>query len=916
MTEKKNVSFATNPFPATAVARLSQRKHHRLTVETDALKKMRLEVEDFFANQKGEGKTVCVIGEYGTGKTHLLLETLHSIIDLEDETIHAFYVDAPSDSFLSLYQKRFLPRLERYDVQIRLREIFRQVVIGELESDPIFEKVVSNIRNGKLEVDSVIKQYGLMESNLLQQFSHRLKGIAEDECFSAALFLLNSPIFQEDVWDWLEGNPPTKALQERGITRVIDNDPIALESIGVFAFLLGQEGHKFVLMIDELEKVISSSQEISASTTLAFKKLFEAISKTKALLILSGLQDFYETMPIDAQERVSAIIRPTLLNGKDIVQYIREANFKYTAQKTIEPFSRPVIDYIASISGGNARKTIRICYHAYQIATSENVKVSRKIIQEVTQDQFGTQTEGQVKEEILGVIERMGLAVEHDKRVERSQVDKKTYKLIQITAKADYWIAVGNDNTGIAITHVHDVFSDNDEKQIIDRATNLSYNDDKGIHIASILVVSGFIAESRSVSLSKFFDKVIPYTSREFTDHFESALSGFRIRIEERLKEDKLDLILTRMRQIERQISITNRQLDSLATKSDINTLIQLVRANDTSGFALSPRTRNDELSLEFRRIFNAFDSIDRLILEPLNTLPNRRSSSIYIDFLSSTNGLSQFYLMHGLTMIYYYAQIDTREDEGLVLASVIDINYRLSRGFREAIENSFRNWDYPSFASYVSETSRLRPESILIDAENLIKSLQLLPDRIINLLEKRQVQFDSASSDTLRGEPTEYSNFLVSRFAELNDTFFNIQNGLNTIMQLLLQNPQRFIADKLEERFADDLQLFFYLYRMSFLFIEIVVSRLESSLFDSTIEDLREFCPVFDDILARGSKTHRKSARLGILRYLERTVSVKSMRYQETRDLDDLISEIFDMPRNTYKELDNIHSRYSLGKR
>ena len=396
MNEKKSITSTSNPFPATAVARLSQRKHHRLTLETNALKKIRAEVDSFLTDPKSEGKTICVIGEYGTGKTHLLLETLHSLIDTEDETIHAFYVDAPSDSFLSLYQKRFLPRLERYDVQMRLREIFRQVVITELESDPAFETVVSKIKSGQLETDSVIKQYGLMESNLLLQFSLRLKGIAEDECFSTALYLLNNPVFQEEVWDWLNGNAPTKALQERGITRIIDDDSIALESIGVFAFLLGQEGHKFVLMIDELEKVISSSQEISAATTLAFKKLFEAISKTNALLILSGLQDFYETMPIDAQERVSVIIRPTLLRGKDIVQYIREANSKYLNKKTIEPFNRSIIDYIASISEGNARKIIRICYHAYQIAISENVKITRKIIQEVTQDQFGTQTEDQV----------------------------------------------------------------------------------------------------------------------------------------------------------------------------------------------------------------------------------------------------------------------------------------------------------------------------------------------------------------------------------------------------------------------------------------------------------------------------------------------------------------------------------------
>ena len=102
------------------------------------------------------------------------------------------------------------------------------------------------------------------------------------------------------------GSPPDDALVDRGIKRTLDSDPAVLETIGVLAFLFGRQNHRFVLVIDEMEKVLSHStpRRPDEATVLAFKKLMEAMGKTRALLILGGLPDFLEVLPDDAQQRI------------------------------------------------------------------------------------------------------------------------------------------------------------------------------------------------------------------------------------------------------------------------------------------------------------------------------------------------------------------------------------------------------------------------------------------------------------------------------------------------------------------------------------------------------------------------------------------------------------------------------------
>src|SRR3954471_20055807 len=89
---------SSNPFPASAVAQLSLGAE-LLTIETDAIRLARSQVDSYLSESnrsKQIGNTLAIVGEYGTGKTHIALEIMSLVSAKGDEAYHLFYLDAPS----------------------------------------------------------------------------------------------------------------------------------------------------------------------------------------------------------------------------------------------------------------------------------------------------------------------------------------------------------------------------------------------------------------------------------------------------------------------------------------------------------------------------------------------------------------------------------------------------------------------------------------------------------------------------------------------------------------------------------------------------------------------------------------------------------------------------------------------------
>jgi len=605
--EKPLESEKLNPFPATAVSRLINKGNGLVSIQTDATIKAHQITSSYLESlekskiQENTGQVIAIVGEYGTGKTHLAFQVISEIEEHETSKTDTFYLDAPADSFHALYKDRFFPLLSKSEVIRRIEDYFSDIVADDLSKSELTLATAQALKNRITSPLEVIKKFGLMDSTYRGQLNNELKRITENEDFATAFSLMLRPEFEDAVWEWLKGESPDPSLKDRGINRTLNSDISVLEAIGVFAFLFGQQNYRFILVIDEMEKVLSpSSKSQNKETLLAFKKLMEAIGKTNSMLLLVGLPDFIETLPDDAQQRISSIIRPSSLTSKNVEAYILEAKIKAGLSNGIKPFTKDVVKYISEIAGGNARKVIRLCFHLYRNAVESGINISRAMVREVSREQFETSTNEDIFNEITRVIDLNGWLYEKDNR----------YSLNDKEFSVDFSIPLGEDVCNVFVEN--SILDSSIVKELISKNNSVTEKF-KNKQCLCLLVVNGHIAENLKATLEKAFDRVLMNATRTFSDDLDAILKGMIKRIEEKSDKETLTKVLQRVEQISRQISSLRHEVDEKFERTNLshqaydleNAVLGAFR--NIVGSNVSPRLQNSKANM-------LFDSIDSRI--------------------------------------------------------------------------------------------------------------------------------------------------------------------------------------------------------------------------------------------------------------------------------------------------------------
>jgi Cdc6-like AAA superfamily ATPase len=553
--------WGKNPFPVSAVARFSPLNGESFSIQTPAMAQALAYVDQYLAEESSEsgradkrrkrpvnGNVIAVVGEYGTGKTHLSIELLRRIQSHDDDALHVFYVDAPADNFLALYRDRFFGQLDRRDVFQRVAEYYADVVAEELGESPLTENVARLLADRQASPHEIVQRFGLRESTFQQRLQERLRSITEHEEFGTALGLFMRPEFEAAVWEWLAGHPADPVLQERGIHRTIDDDISALEAIGVFAFLYGRQRHRFVLIVDEFEKVMSreTRSATDGSAVLAFKKMLEVFSQSRSLLVLSGLPDFMEVLPDDARQRIASIVRPTALSFDDACQYVHNALGR--GSEDLAPFSDDSISYLVELAGGNARKVIRLCYHAYEASARSGADVTRAMVREVARQQFEVSTPDDVLSDVARILDSNGLIFERSKRMSKKP-----------SFIADYWLPVGGEDAGCAIKITQSVLHAPEAERLAQAAG--AFQKGRG-NVATVLIVNGYLAEPLANQVNASFSRVMTYSPMRFSEDFSAAISSLVNRLESASNEDRLGLVESKLDQLLRQTQSVRRAVD------------------------------------------------------------------------------------------------------------------------------------------------------------------------------------------------------------------------------------------------------------------------------------------------------------------------------------------------------------------
>lgn len=468
-------SATTNPYAPTAVATLTEEGQAPVTVPTAAVRRATAYLDTYLDTYTGlapdsaaaeppapdgaaalpsPGNVVAIVGDYGTGKTHLANHLMVHLRERTPDDSHAIYLEASrTGSFLSLYQEFMRVLQEHHDLIARVREYYTDVVADWLRTSTLFPpEIVEGLRAGETTTRHIAQTFGLTEASHLQELQRRLRHVTRNEQIGKVLALLAREGFEDDVRRWLLGDPPAASLQERGITDRIDSDAAALEAMGVFALLYGHRNHRFLLVIDEIEKLLLHE---SPEGLASFKKLLEVFAAARGFLVIVGLPDVVQVIGAAALERIGNVVSMPALDTKDVEQLVLDSHERTLGRRTLQPFTEDGLRYLTQLAGGAPRPVIRLLHRCFADAAASGRAVTPDLIREaVPGSAFFTRDH--VIAAVRHVATSEGLRPEVSRRLSRED-----------PTLVDVWVpSVHDPEVGVAFTVTDSVLTPGDADRV------------------------------------------------------------------------------------------------------------------------------------------------------------------------------------------------------------------------------------------------------------------------------------------------------------------------------------------------------------------------------------------------------------------------------------------------------------------
>jgi Cdc6-like AAA superfamily ATPase len=558
------VSREVNPFSLTAVAHVADVPSDVVTVETTAIRTSVGYLDNYLSSLRArEGApddvpasdAVAVLGEHGTGKTHLALHLLRHAQHLAGDASQAIYLDSPGDSFFALY-RRFLEKVERNDLRERVRDYYADVVADVLERSELTASFAPQLRSGELDPAKIVKNLNLMDSALERALRDRLRVVTRNEAFGTALTLLLRPGFESAVWEWLSGYEPDQILRERGIVTQTSDDASAIEAMGVFVLLYSRRHRPFVLIIDEVDRVLAFGGPEPRRTTTYLKRLLEVMAAAGAFTVLVGLPDFHRALPPDVRQRLAHVVPMSAMSGREVRQFIEESQRRTFGEPRLSPFTAATADYLARLADGAVRRIVRLCYDLYRQASDQQTLVNDAMIREVARQRFDAPSLDAVREALRRALDNMGL------RYQRDHVLGPAGE-----ARADYWVNAIEGDVGCAILLSESVLKPEEVEDIRRRVSAIRA---AAPDSEALLVLFGYAPADLADELSVVFGaEPILYDSRDFEGNLTAALRQKVGALDRLAGDDHLAVVRERVERMSRQQTNTQSFIEQLVAHLD-----------------------------------------------------------------------------------------------------------------------------------------------------------------------------------------------------------------------------------------------------------------------------------------------------------------------------------------------------------
>jgi Cdc6-like AAA superfamily ATPase len=505
-----------NPFSPMAVARITDFDSHdspEISIETDAIRQATSHVAAYLRASRVDdqaGTVIAVVGDYGTGKTHLAVQLVRYARSELADPANAMYLDATAESFIELY-RRFMHKVGLSGVLSQVSDYYADVVADSLQSTGLTASTVEWLDSRDLQPEQVVERMGLMESALLRKVQAALRDVTANKDFGTALALLLRKGFEHSVWAWLTGGHPDQVLVERGITKPIDSEVAALEAMGVFALLFGGRRRRFVLVVDELDKIFSLDNQPRPGTLAAFQSLLEVFAKAGACLVLSGLPDFRTVLGPSVRQRIAHTVTMAGLGKEEVAEFVRLA----LGGRTLDPFTLDSIGYLNTVARGNPRTVIRLCHRVFRIADDRgpDALVTQEVVEQAARELFGTLSSDDIHGVVRRLLDAAGYDYHHDYLLGAGE-----------ESKADFWITYPGREGGCAVLVTQSLLDNGNVAEVRRRSAAVK---DAADGAEVLVVVNGVLVEGAAIQVRELIGRdALVHVERTFAEDFRALVGA------------------------------------------------------------------------------------------------------------------------------------------------------------------------------------------------------------------------------------------------------------------------------------------------------------------------------------------------------------------------------------------------------
>jgi Cdc6-like AAA superfamily ATPase len=511
-----------NPYLPTAVAVIEEETGSGITVATASIRQGRRCLDSYVkaypmaprpgsgpartdpeTEEPSPGNVVAVVGEHGTGKTHLLGDLLVRFADQGGADRHALYVEASRHrTFLSIYLE-LMHRLQgEHKLHERVQEYYVDLAVEDLGRSPIMQSYANQLREGVRTPEDVDRVFGIDSPELMTALAQRLQAVTHDPDFGLALSFLHDPSLREPVKAWLLGEPPAPLLMERGIKQAIDTEERALEAIGVFALIYGRRNHRLMLAIDEIDRIIMPTGGRPGSAESAFKKLLEVFVAAHGLLVIAGLPDFLRILRPDTLQRISTVIEMTSMTLGQVEEYVLRTHKRFLGRESIDPFTPDALRCVTQITGGIPRQVIRLLQLTFEVAHERSSGITTEVVLE-TAPSLATSSREKVRSATASILAANSLPYEPDRRAS-----------LLPRSRVDFWIPFPGQGAGCGLIVADSVLTSADVDELSGRAQ--AVRDGQGEVVARLVIAGWLSPEHRDLLGDVFGAAPLIYNQRTF----------------------------------------------------------------------------------------------------------------------------------------------------------------------------------------------------------------------------------------------------------------------------------------------------------------------------------------------------------------------------------------------------------------